>query len=219
MQDKALRAASVASQVAGGCRQLSQLPQGRLCFAEVVQQPHPAAVVRLGQGQQGVELAALQALELFGRLALVDHAALVHHVGQAVGHPGVGRQAVAAGAAGFLVVALDVFRQVQVRDETHVGFVDAHAEGDGGHHHQAFFAQKTVLVAAAHVAVQAGVVGQRGDPLGHQPVRPSLPPCAGSGSRRCRRRPRVRRAGNAAAAPWDRSFPRSCSGCWAGRSC
>ena len=49
---------------AGGCRQLSQLPQGWLCFAEVGEQPHAAAVVRLGQRQQRVELAALQALEV-----------------------------------------------------------------------------------------------------------------------------------------------------------
>jgi hypothetical protein len=98
-------------------------------------------------------------------VALVDHAALVDHVGQAVGHPGVGRLAVAAGAAGLLVVALDVLGQVEVGDEAHVGLVDAHAEGDGGHHHHALLAQEAVLVAAARVGVQAGVVGQRGDAL------------------------------------------------------
>ena len=115
-QLSALRAASVPSQVSGGFRQLSQLGQGphaplrslprggsprtgetrirsgpAIGFAEVLQQPHAAAVVRLGQRQQRVELAALQALEVpRRRLAFVDHAALVHHVGQAVGHPGVG---------------------------------------------------------------------------------------------------------------------------------
>jgi hypothetical protein len=47
-----------------------------------------------------------------------------------------------------------------VGDEAHVGLVDAHAEGDGGHHHDAVLAQEAVLVAAAHVGVQAGVVGQ-----------------------------------------------------------
>ena len=169
MQLSALRAASVASQVAGGCRQLSQLPQGRLCFAEVVEQAHAPAVVGFGQRQQRVELAALQALELFLGLALVDHAALVDHVGQAVGHPGIGRRAVAAGAAGLLVVALDVLRQVEVGDEAHVGLVDAHAEGDGRDHDDAVLAQEAVLVAAAHAGVQPGVVGQRGEALVGQP--------------------------------------------------
>ena len=86
----------------------------------------------------------------------------LHHVGQAVGHPGVGRQAVAAGAAGLLVVALDALGQVEVRDEAHVGLVDAHAEGDGRDHHDAVLAQEAVLVLRARVrGVQAGVVGQR----------------------------------------------------------
>ena len=133
------------------------------------------------------------ALELLAGRALVDHAALVHHVGQAVGHPGVGGQAVAAGAAGLLVVALDVLRQVEVGDEAHVGLVDAHAEGDGRHHHDAVLAQEAVLVALAHVGVEPGVVGQRGDAFVVQPGGGLLDLLARSGSRRCRRRPRARR--------------------------
>ena len=219
MQLSALRAASVASQVAGGCRQLSQLPQGAACLAEVAEQAHAPAVVRLGQRQQRVELAALQALEVLLGLALVDHAALVHHVGQAVGHPGVGRRAVAAGAAGLLVVALDVLRQVEVGDEAHVGLVDAHAEGDGGHHHDAVLAQEAVLVAAAHGGVQPGVVRQRASGPRRPARRRSPPPSCASGSRRCRRRRRARRAGSAAAGAAARPSRRWCSGCSAGRSC
>ena len=120
-------------------------------LAEVGEQAHAPAVVRLGQRQQGIELAALDALELFAGHAVVDHAALVDHVGQAIGHPGVGRRTVAAGAAGLLVVALDVLGQVQVRDKADVGLVDAHAECDGGAHHEAVLAQEAVLVIAAHV--------------------------------------------------------------------
>jgi hypothetical protein len=58
--------------------------------------------------------------------------ALLHHIAEAVGHPGHGRLPVAAGAAGLLVVGLDRLGQVEMRDEAHVGLVDAHAEGDGG---------------------------------------------------------------------------------------
>ena len=164
-----MRAASVASQVAGGLRQLSQLPQGRLLLAEVGKQAHAPAVVRLGQREQRVELAALHLLEFVAGRALVDHAALVDDVGQAVGHPGVGGLAVAARAARFLVVALDVLGQVEVAHEAHVGLVDAHAERDGGGHHEAVLAQEAILVAAAHVGIEARVIRQRRDALGRQP--------------------------------------------------
>ena len=55
-------------------------------------------------------------------------------------------------------------------DKAHVGLVDAHAEGDGGHHHHAFFAQEAILVGLAQPGVQAGMVGQGGDALRLQPL-------------------------------------------------
>ena len=103
-------------------------------------------------------------LEFFLGGTFVNHAALVDHVAQAVTHPGVGAQAVTSGAAGLLVVALDVFGHVQMRHKTHVRFVDAHAKGNGGHHDHAFFPQETVLMGLAHRAVQTRVVGQRVNP-------------------------------------------------------
>ncbi len=45
--------------------------------------------------------------------------------------------------------------------KAHVGLVDAHAERDGGHHHDAVLAQEAVLVLLAHLGGQARVVGQR----------------------------------------------------------
>ena len=164
MLDSSLRAASVPSQVAGGVQAVVAVAAGLARLAEVAEQAHAPAVVRLGQRQQRVELAA------HARCLNSSPAGLssimrrwLHHVLQAVGHPGVGRQAVAAGAAGLLVVALDVLGQVEVGDEAHVGLVDAHAEGDGRDHHDAVLAQEAVLVALPHVGVQAGVVGQRVD--------------------------------------------------------
>ena len=77
----------------------------------------------------------------------------------AVEHQAVAFQAVAAAAAGFLVVALDGFGRVIVNHEAHVGLVDAHAEGDGGHNHVALLVQERVLVVDAHLLVEAGVVG------------------------------------------------------------
>ena len=48
-----------------------------------------------------------------------------------------------------------------MRDKAHVRLVNAHAEGNGGHHDDAFFTQKTILVGLAHRTVQSRVVGQR----------------------------------------------------------
>jgi hypothetical protein len=87
---------------------------GLVGFTKVAQQSHAAAVGGLGQGQQGVELAAHDLFEVFAGRALVDHAALVDaRRCQAVGHPGMRWLAVAAGSSGLLVVALDVFGHVQ----------------------------------------------------------------------------------------------------------
>ena len=47
-----------------------------------------------------------------------------------------------------------------MRDKAHVRFVDAHAEGDGGAHHDAVLAQEPALVGSAYFSGQAGVVGQ-----------------------------------------------------------
>ena len=126
--------------------------------------------------------------------------------------------AVAAGAAGLLVVALHRLRQVQVRDEPDVGLVDAHAERDGGHHHQAGLAQEPRLVARrGPLASRPAWYGSAVIPLRQRNSRSPPPTCA-RGSRRCRRRRRARCAAGPAAGragcPWARSGTR----CWAGRS-
>ena len=54
----------------------------------------------------------------------------------------------------------DALRHVEVGDEAHVGFVDAHAEGDGGHDDEAFFAGEAVLVFVALGHGEAGVIRQ-----------------------------------------------------------
>jgi hypothetical protein len=72
----------------------------------------------------------------------VEHLPQRDDVLQAVDQPGVRGQAVAAGAAGLLVVGLDGLRQVEVGDEAHVRLVDAHAEGDGGDDDHALLAQE-----------------------------------------------------------------------------
>ena len=114
----------------------------------------------------------MRALHLLARrLALrgVDEEEQVEDVLQAVGHPGVGRLAVAPGPPGLLVVGLEALRQVEMGDEAHVGPVDPHAEGDGGDHHHPFAGAEAVERRAAVGGAHAGVVGQRLDPLLGEP--------------------------------------------------
>ena len=154
-------AATVPSHDSGGARQVSQLPHGRRRLAEVGEQLHAAALDRLAQREHRVEVLREPAsvVPVAGRV--VDHLALLHDVGEAVGEPGGGGQAVAARPAGLLVVALDRLGQVEVGDEPDVGLVDAHAEGDRRDHDDAVLAQEARLVRGAGRAVEPGVVRQR----------------------------------------------------------
>jgi hypothetical protein len=112
---------------------------------------------------------ALDALVGVVGLGAFQHLAQHDHVLQSVAHPGIGRQPVAPGAPGFLVIGLDALRQVEVRDEAHVRLVDAHAEGDGGDHDDAFLVEEARLVRGAHAGVEARVVGQGVEALGLEP--------------------------------------------------
>jgi hypothetical protein len=94
---------------------------------------------------------------------LVDEAALRDDILQAPRHPRFGRLAVASGTAGFLVVAFDRSRQIHVRDEAHVGLVDAHAESERRDHDDAVLAQESFLVLAPRRVVHATVVRQGGE--------------------------------------------------------
>ena len=129
-------------------------------LTEAGQQHLATALHRFAVAQQVVELGPLQLLAFFTGLGLLDHLLEQHHIAQAVAQPGLGRLAIATGAAGFLVVAFHRLGQVGMRDKAHVRLVDAHAEGDGGAHHDAVLAQEAALVVGAHLRRQSGVVGQ-----------------------------------------------------------
>ena len=105
---------------------------GRGRFAEIGEQAHAAAAGGFGEADQGVKLLAGDAFVDFLRFRFVDHAPLRDDVGQAVGHPRVGGCAIAPGAASLLIIGFDVAWQIEMGDEAHVRFVDAHAKGDGG---------------------------------------------------------------------------------------
>jgi hypothetical protein len=139
---------------------------GLAFFAEVVEQHLAAAARRFAVGEQGGQALCFENLLALAGAGFGDARVLQRDVLHAVGHPGFGRLAIAAGAAGFLVVGFDALRQVEVGDEADIRLVDAHAEGDGGAHDQAFLAQEAALVGGALRRRQAGVVGQRRVALG-----------------------------------------------------
>ena len=114
-------------------------------LAEVAQQTDAAAGVAFGEVRHLVELVAGDVARLLVG-DFVEELEVFHHVAAGEEQQAFGGQAVAAGAAGFLIVALDVLRQVVVDDEADVRFVDAHAEGDGGADDSRLVAQEGVLV-------------------------------------------------------------------------
>ncbi len=99
-----------------------------------------------------------------GGVAVADHALQAHHVRPGVEEDAVAVDAVAAGPADLLVVALDGLGHVAVDDVAHVRLVDAHAEGDGGAHDVDVVADEGVLGDGAIFCTEAGVIGQRLDP-------------------------------------------------------
>ena len=128
-------------------------------LAKVGEQVAPAAGAGVGIVHHAAEFAQ-QHLGLFRVTLHLTKAAEFEVVARAVEEERLAVQPVAAGAAGFLVVALDVFGQVYVDDVAHIAFVDAHAKGNGGHHNLHLIFQELLLVRSALFGGHACVVGQ-----------------------------------------------------------
>ena len=122
-------------------------------FAEVAQQHDAAAFGGFAYRQHGVEFLQFDAFLEFAALAFEDAFAQDDPVVEAVAQPADGGQAVPSGAAAFLIEVLEV------GDEADVGFVYAHAEGDGGDDDEAVFVGEAVLRGFALLHGHAGVVG------------------------------------------------------------
>ena len=88
------------------------------------------------------------------------------HVLAAVQEKALRRFPVPAGPACLLVIALQIFGHVVVDHKAHVGLVNAHAKGVGGHHHRGPVVEEILLVALALPILQARVVpGRRKAPF------------------------------------------------------
>ena len=72
----------------------------------------------------------------------LDEMKLLGNIAGAEKQHAFARQAVAPGAAGFLIVALQILWQIVMHDETDVRFVNSHPEGNGRRDHAHVVAQK-----------------------------------------------------------------------------
>ena len=94
-----------------------------------------------------------------GPLAVgLEHLPPADEVGARVDQHALGRQAVAAGAARLLLVVLGRSRRAGVHDEAHVRSIDAHAERHRRDDDVGALVEERLLMPAAHVVGQAGVV-------------------------------------------------------------
>ena len=129
-------------------------------FAEVGQKLHPAAGLRLGQAQQGIQPSVIRHSPFGRSKAFVNlHPPEPHIVGTIEGQR-LGRRAVATGPADFLVIGLDGFRQIGMGDPPDIRLVDTHAKGNGGHHHKTIICLKPAFDLAAVGRVHAAMIGQ-----------------------------------------------------------
>ena len=91
----------------------------------------------------------LSSLVLFTAFGGRHHLPQLNDVLKPINHPRIGRHAITPRAAGFLIVRLDGFRQVEMCDEADVGFVDSHTEGDCRDDDDALFAEEARLIRGA----------------------------------------------------------------------
>ena len=109
---------------------------------------------------------------------LIDEMRLLRGIARAEEQEAVAGQSIAAGSACFLVVALDIFREVVVNDPAHIGFVDAHAEGDGGTNDARLVANEEFLILRPLVVCEARVIRHGGESTLREALRETI--CRGA---------------------------------------
>ena len=133
-------------------------------LTEVVKQYASAAYRRLGIGCRLLEQLPAYVLLVEG-FALHEFLELVQVFVGVEGYADA-LASIPACASGLLVVSLQALGYVVVEDESHVGLVDAHAEGYGGHDDIDALHEEVVLGLRARGAVEAGMIGRRLDVVG-----------------------------------------------------
>src|SRR5690606_19145602 len=83
-------------------------------IAEIGEQHLAAALHRLAEAEERIELLPLQPLLRVRCGGAFDQLPDADHVCEAIDHPRIGREAVAAGPPGLLVIRLEALRQVEM---------------------------------------------------------------------------------------------------------
>ncbi len=144
----------VASMLAGGERQLSQLPQTGGGFSPKwrsrTARRQPAVSTSAPSDEMRVPFSGLP-----GQLDLGDALARPDEVFRSPEQGRDRRVAVASGAAALLIIALDRLGQAGMDDEAHVRLVDPHAEGNRRDHHHLLAGEEGGLIGGADLRGRA----------------------------------------------------------------
>lgn len=137
----------------------------RFCvlFAEIASHARATTGEAIQERKELARLLDLHRAHLLARIALIGEHYGAAKVSSAVYAKPFRHFAVATAAPNFLPVGLDRFRRVGVDHVTHVGLIDAHAEGDGRYHHDIVVLLKFVLPVRAEACLQAGMIGKCGN--------------------------------------------------------
>src|SRR5439155_15768894 len=108
-------------------------------LSEITQQRRPATLAALGIMDNLLQLLARDFAFLWIGF-LIDELRVLYGIARAKEQEAFAGQAVAPGAASFLIIAFDVLRQIVMNHESHVGFVDAHPKSDSRANHTHFVA-------------------------------------------------------------------------------
>ena len=127
-------------------------------FAEIAEERRATALGTFGVMDHLLELLASDGA--FGGRFFIDETELLHDIPCAEQEDAIAGKGIAAGAPGFLVVAFDIFWQIVMDDEADVGFVDAHAKGDGGADYLDIIADESFLISGASITFHSCMVGE-----------------------------------------------------------
>src|SRR5712671_93124 len=117
-------------------------------FAKILQQLAAAAGTVLGIMNHLFQLGAGD-LALFRIRFFVDKLALLDRIAGTEEENAITGQAIASGAAGFLVITFNILWQIVMHHKANIGFVNPHTEGDRRANDPDLVPQEKLLMAAA----------------------------------------------------------------------
>ena len=97
---------------------------------------------------------------LFGHRFVVQELLKLLNILVAVKGQAMSSCAISACTPCLLVIAFEALWNIVMDYESNIGLVDAHAEGDGGHHHIHLLHEECVLMPGAGGRIETRVIGQ-----------------------------------------------------------